>query len=200
MMVGQKLGSVLTGTACILLPVVVCLTQAAAQPGVFLQKSEYSVTGQTAALIRQRLDRYTPVRHNGRPFDAYTQWDVDWQLGWVFDADGTCRITAVATTVRIRQTLPHLDQADDLPPPLADRWERYMRALVKHENGHASLGIDAAREIERQLSQLGDRRSCDRLESEANAVAREILARYAILDAQYDADTNYGERDGARFP
>ncbi len=75
-----------------------------------------------------------------------------------------------------------------------------MIALIAHEAGHAALGVDAARNIERRLSQMGDRSSCDQLESEANALAREIIVRDTRLDSQYDVDTNYGERDGARFP
>jgi predicted secreted Zn-dependent protease len=200
MMAGLRLRSVSVGTACILLSVVICLPQAVAEPEVLVQKVEYWVSGRTAALIRQNLDRNTPVRQNGKPFDAYTQWDVDWQLWWTFDADGTCRMTEVGTTVRIRQTFPRLDNADDLPAQLSGRWEGYMRALIEHEEGHVMLGVDAAREIERQLSQMGDRSSCDQLESEANALARDIIARHALLEVQYDADTNYGERDGARFP
>jgi len=200
MIVGVRLRSILFGAASFLILSNICLPPAFGEPDVFVQKSEYSVTGQSATMIRQSLDRNTPVRPGGKPFDAYTQWDIDWQLWWTFDADGTCRITAVATTVRIRQTFPRLDNADDLPTQLSDRWEGYMRALIEHEEGHALLGVDAAREIEQQLSQMGQRSSCGRLESDANAMAREIIARYALREAQYDAATNYGERDGARFP
>jgi predicted secreted Zn-dependent protease len=200
MIVGGRLHSIKFGAASLLIFAFICLPLASAEPQVFVQKSEYPVAGQTATLIRQSLDRNTPVRPGGKPFDAYTKWDIDWQIGWTFDADGTCRMTAVTTTVRIRQTFPYLDNADDLPRQLADRWEGYMRALIEHEEGHAVLGVDAAREIEQQLSQMGQRSSCGRLEADANAMAREIIARYALLEAQYDADTNYGERDGARFP
>jgi predicted secreted Zn-dependent protease len=201
MIMGVRLRSVaVAAAAAILVSSIVVLPHAMAEPEILIQKRHYPAAGQTSAQIRQSLDRNTPVRQNGKPFDAYTQWDIDWQLWWTFDADGTCRITAVTTAVRIRQTFPHLDNADDLPPQLADRWEAYMRALVEHEKGHVALGVDAARNIERQLSQMGDRPSCDQLESEANALAHGIIARYARLEARYDADTNYGERDGARFP
>jgi len=200
MIVGGRRHSIILGAANIMIFAFICLPLAFAEPQVFVQKSEYPVAGQTAALIRQSLDRNTPVRPGGKPFDAYTKWDIDWQLTWTFDADGTCRMTAVITAVRIWQTFPLLENADDLPPQLADRWEGYLRALIEHEKGHVALGVDAARNIERQLSQMGDRPSCDQLESEANALAREVIARYARLEAQYDADTKYGERDGARFP
>ncbi len=178
----------------------ICLPQAFAEPEVIVQQTHYPVVGTTTAQIRQSLDRNTPVRQNGKPFDAYTKWDVDWRLQWAHDGKGTCRVTEVTTVVRIRQTFPRLETAGDVAPQLAERWERYMRALVEHEAGHAAVGLEAAREIEQQLAQLGDRPSCDRLETGANVLAREIIARHALLEAQYDAASNYGERDGARFP
>jgi predicted secreted Zn-dependent protease len=178
----------------------VFLPHAIAAPEIIIQKRHYPAAGQTSAQIRQSLDRNTPVRQNGKPFDACTRWDIDWQFWWAYDGDGTCRITRVTTVVRIWQTFPRMENAGDLVPQLADRWERHMIALIEHEEGHVALGVDAARNIERRLSQMGDRSSCDQLESEANALAREIIARYTRLEAQYDADTNYGERDGARFP
>ncbi|MEE4113882.1 MAG: DUF922 domain-containing protein [Desulfobacteraceae bacterium] len=193
--------SIAVGTAAaILLFSLVFLPHANAEPVVNIQKQYYPAVGQTSVQIRQSLDRNTPVRQNGKPFDAYTKWEIDWQFGWAFDGDGTCRITEVNTVVHIRQTFPRLKNTGDLAPQLADRWKRYMIDLIAHEAGHLALGLDAARNIERRISQMGDRSSCDQLESEANALAREIIARYTSLEAQYDAVTNYGERDGARFP
>ncbi len=201
MTAGRWLRSIAVGVAAaILILPLVFLPQAIAEPEIIIQKRDYPAVGQTSAQIRQSLDRNTPIRQNGKPFDAYTKWGIDWQFWWAYDGDGTCRITKVTTVVRIRQTFPHLQHTGDLAPQLAERWKRYMIALAEHEAGHAALGVDAARNIERRLSQMGDRSSCDQLESEANTLAREIIARYSRLEAQYDADTNYGERDGARFP
>lgn len=196
-----RLHAITLGAATVLLVLsVICLSQSLAEPEVIFQKTDYPAAGQTATQIRQSLDRNTPIRQNGKPFDAYTKWDVDYQFWWAYDGDGTCRITTVTSAVRIRQTFPRLEIAGDLPQHLADRWERYMRALSKHEAGHAALGVDAAREIEQQLAQMGDRSSCDQLESDADALARDIIGRFSLREAQYDADTNYGEWDGARFP
>lgn len=201
MIVGGRLRSIILGTAAAIQVLSLAfLPHAIAEPEIIIQKRYYPAVGQTPAQIRQSLDRNTPVRQNGKPFDAYTKCDVDWQFWWAYDKDGTCRITRVTTVVRIRQTFPRLENTGNLAPQQADRWARYMAALVEHEEGHAAFGVDAARNIERRLSQMGDRSSCDQLESEANALARDIIARYTRLEAQYDAETNYGERDGAQFP
>jgi len=134
MTVGRKFRFITLGTAAALLVLsLVFLPHAIAQPEIIIQKRHYPAVGQTSAQIRQSLDRNTPVRQNGKPFDAFTKWGVDWQFWWAYDEDGTCRITKVTTVVRIRQTFPHLENTGDLLPQLADRWERYTIALVEHE-------------------------------------------------------------------
>ena len=78
--------------------------------------------------------------------------------------------------------------------------DRYLRALIAHEQGHAAHGIDAAREIERQLSNLKEYPSCDQLQAEAQALARQIIDRYALKDDHYDTDIRDGQDKSLRFP
>ena len=184
----------------ILILCLVCPPPAFAEPEIAVQKTYYQVSGTTAAQIRKSLNRNSPVRQQGQSFDAYTRWDVDWRLRWAYDADGTCRPNMVSTLVRIHYTLPGLQGIDSLAPDLAGRWKRYMSELVAHEEGHAKMGIEAAREIEQQLSALGQRSSCEQLDAEAKFLARDIINRYSLLDDQYDADILYDQRAGPRFP
>ena len=176
------------------------LQRAWGEPLTNIQKTFYAVDGMTAAQIRQALDRNSPVRQNGKTFDAHTRWNVEWQFYWNSGGDGSCRLTTVTTTVRIQYTLPRLQASEDRPPNLERRWSEYIRALVAHEEAHADLGIDAAREVEQRLSQMDGRPSCQQLESDANALAREIIARYARMEERYDAETDHGAKEGARFP
>jgi predicted secreted Zn-dependent protease len=125
---------------------------------------------------------------------------VDWHLQWASDPDGVCRPTGPTTLVRIRYTYPGLQDRDALAPELAARWDRYMRSLMAHEQGHAAHGIDAARQIEQRLSTLGERSTCDQLLAEARALAREIIDRYALKDDRFDTDVRSGRDDALRFP
>lgn len=182
---------------------VVCIvgvSPAFAEPDVSLQTVTYPVSGRTAVEIRQSLNRNTPVRLDGNPFDAYTKWDIDWRIRWFENSDGTCRLTQVSTHVRIRTTLPGLLDPDSLSPDVADRWRRYRQALVAHESGHADIGVAAAREIEHELMRLELQPTCDQLANAANRSAREIIARHARMEKRYDTDTRFGANDGAIFP
>ena len=176
------------------------LQRAWAEPLTSIQKTYYAVDGKTASQIRHALDRNTPVRQNGKTYDAHTRWNVAWQFYWNAGSDGSCRITTVTTTVRIHYTLPRLQASEDRPQDLETRWSKYITALMAHEDAHAAFGLDAAREIELRLFQLGERSSCQQLASEANDLARAIIARHARLEDRYDAETDHGAREGARFP
>jgi len=173
---------------------------AAAEPEVQFRQTTYPVSGKTVEQIRRSLDDHSPVRQDGRSFDAYTQWDVDWHLTWFEDPDGTCRPTDVTTRVRVHVTLPDLEETDRLPEALAERWRGYLRALTAHEQAHARIGIEAARAIEAQLMRLGERPACAQLAEAAELLAREIIDRHAAIERQYDAETRFGAREGARFP
>ena len=188
------------GMQTLLILCCVCLPQAHAEPEVRVEETYYSVSGTTAQQIRSSLNRNTPVQQNGQLFDAHTQWDIRWQFWWNADSNGNCRLTRVSTQVVIRYTLPQLQKPETLPEELLRRWKKYLGALVAHEEGHAAIGIDAARAIEHRLLQMGERSSCDQLEIAANRLAQKILNEYAKIDDQYDADTEYGTREGAQFP
>ena len=176
------------------------LQRAWAEPLTSIRKTFYTVDGMTPSQIRQALDRHSPVRQNGKTFDAHTRWNVEWQFFWNSGGDGSCRITTVTTTVRIHYTLPRLQTNEDRPPNLEHRWRKYITALVAHEEAHAALGLDAAREVEQRIYQMNGRPSCRQLESDANALAQEIIARYAWMEDRFDAETDHGDREGARFP
>jgi predicted secreted Zn-dependent protease len=171
-----------------------------AEPEIAVQETYYPVTGANEDHIRRSLNRNSPVRHDGSIYDAYTRWDVDWHLKWAYDADGACRPAGVTTLVRIRYTLPELQNRQALAPELTARWDRYVRALVAHEQGHAAHGIDAAREIERRLPKLGEYPSCDELQAEAHALARQIIDRHILKDSRHDAVVRSGQDNTLRFP
>jgi predicted secreted Zn-dependent protease len=85
-------------------------------------------------------------------------------------------------------------------PAVVDRWNRYMNALITHENGHRDRGIAAGDKIYNKLSAMRREGSCPVLANDANASANAILAEYNASDSQYDKDTGHGKTQGAVFP
>ncbi len=172
---------------------------ATSAPIVKLNTDYYLVTGGTAGEIRENIDRKTPVRENGSTYDARTDWLVKWSYLWD-QSDGLCAITKVETEVNIQFILPKLKTSTALPKVLSKKWEVYMKALLRHEDGHKSIGVRAANEIERNILNMGSRRTCKKLETDANHIGDKLLNKFRAIEKEYDRKSNHGMNDGAVFP
>lgn len=165
-----------------------------AEPAVNTETQYYLVDGENAQAVREDMN----AKRSGN-FDAYTSWRVKWHFYWN-DAKKSCSLTTVKTDVAVKFTLPKLAKNSIADTDAKQRWNRYYRALIAHENGHRDFGVNAATEIENTLLAMGSRSHCKTLETDANALANEIIQRYIADEKQYDIDTNHGMNDGAVFP
>jgi predicted secreted Zn-dependent protease len=170
-----------------------------AEPTVSVTKEYYFVDGRTAQEIRNDLNAKTPVRQNGRKYDAHTKWNVDWHFWWR-KKPGSCEISKVTTEVAVKYTLPELRDNYSIQNDLKEKWESYNRALVRHEEGHKDLGVNAARAIENGIWSLDPRHTCEQLEVDSNGIGHAIIEEYRILETKYDRETNHGMSEGAIFP
>lgn len=170
-----------------------------AEPVVSIQRSYYTVSGKTENDIRADINAKTPVSENGRKFDAHTKWHVRWNFWW-HKSSTACKITRVETKVDIQQILPKLVEDISLPETLSRKWRAYLQALIGHEDGHKSIGLSAAKEIEERLRGMAPGLTCKELESEANATAKGIIVKYARQEKEYDRRTRHGMNEGAVFP
>ncbi len=165
-----------------------------AAPDVNTQTEYYYVDGETAQEIRADMNS----KRSG-DYDAYTEWYVKWRFRWKSD-DTECYLTSVTTTVDVKFSLPKLAEETVANEDAKRRWKHYYHALVEHENGHRDFGVKAANEVEYALSNMGSRRSCSTLETDANKLAKEIVRKFNALEKQYDVDTRHGMNNGAVFP
>jgi len=90
-----------------LLPCVLGFTsiEAFSDPRIDVKIKYYEVKGDTVEDLRRELDAKTPIRNNGRPFDANTTWYVKWHTQWAMKGM-SCSIISVTTRVSIIFTLP----------------------------------------------------------------------------------------------
>jgi predicted secreted Zn-dependent protease len=163
-----------------------------------LRVETYDVEGTTAQEIRRDLNRRGPLSH-GQRFDARTEWNVRWRFD-LEPRDESCRATRPRVDLDVLVTLPRWRQPTDAPASLVERWQRYLRALENHEEGHAAIGASAADEIRAALAQLPPAPTCDEAERRANRAGQEIVGAHNRRDEEYDEQTDHGATQGARFP
>jgi len=166
---------------------------------VIRDNQTYTVQGDNAEEIRASLDRQGPIDpSSGRRFDAYTRWYLEWH----FDSQNSwqgCEIARVWTQIRVTTVMPRHGSPSALPEPHRQEWTRYLQRLTFHEEGHVRIPSDAAREIETALNHLR-RPDCASLEREATRLGNEALQRARATERSYDAQTDHGRSQGARFP
>lgn len=165
---------------------------------VTVERTSYEVTGTTTTALRASLDRSRPADPEGERFDAVTTWFVTWDFNYSPRPGGPCEMDSVKTKVDVHVVLPRWTDQRQADAALRERWKRYESALLRHEQGHETIAIRAARAIQTTLIAL-EAPKCRDLHHQANAVGEQILERYRTEERRYDQTTDHGRSRGARF-
>jgi predicted secreted Zn-dependent protease len=150
----------------------------------------YAVGGVTEAQIRARLNANVPASPDGFEGDAYTSWHYRWQ--WPGYGSSTCDLSRAVVTLTVDVYFPRWTHPRAASAAVAAAWNRYARALAVHESGHAGYARARYPFVLRAIK----RATCRR----ADAAAQAQLTLIRKHDLAYDASTNHGETQGARFP
>ncbi len=168
-------------------------TPALARLPVSISQMGYPVDLADATDLHEALTAASPIRiHGGH---SLTRWSVRWRSFWRAD-NGLCRMQRVSTEVDIEHTLP---DAVRLPrrSALRQRYTDYLAALRAHEQGHADLAVQAAREIEQALMAVPPHPDCDGLSAAANRRGNAIIDQTRARERAYDEATGRGRATAA---
>lgn len=185
-------------TAALLLTLLLCATAHGARAAVTEEHEDryYPVHMEPSYTLREALNAATPISVDGRRFHGHTRWTVRWTFRWWREPAGTCRITQVTTRLRTTVQLPELVGAT---PAQQARFDRYVAALARHEQGHVQFGREAAQAIDEGIALLPAAPDCATLERQANALGHRLLREHAEREKKYDRDTRHGASQGARL-
>jgi predicted secreted Zn-dependent protease len=159
----------------------------------------YDVEGSTTEQVRASMDagRRLPTEV-GDGVDAATRWDfwIDWEYG----ARGSdCLAATLSPAIDVTFTYPRLNADGDEPQDLVRRWNDYISSLETHEEVHKQNGIDALIDAINGIAEL-QAPTCAEYETLADARIAEATAAGNSADLAYDAETDHGRSQGARFP
>ena len=167
-----------------------------AEPLVRMHASYYYVDGPSAAVLAARIDQNGPPGADGKRYPGKTKWDVQWKFR--HEQHGvTCTMKEVAVAVGIAQTLPKWHGEPKGAAALKTRWQQFVDALKRHEDGHKDHGLAAGKEIEAALLAANPASNCEDLAVSANSAAETIVKKYQKLDEDYDRKTDHGRSQGA---
>jgi len=150
----------------------------------------YDITGSTAEDLRSQMDFLGPIDDNGKRYDALTRWYIRWC--WPGFSQSPCELDKATVWYEIKVIFPCWVQFKDASPKLVAQWEEYIVALAEHENGHADYIVKNYQSVAIAIMN-------------ANCLTAESAAQAALVplrkhDDEYDAITDHGRTQGARFP
>jgi predicted secreted Zn-dependent protease len=155
---------------------------------------EYRVRGETLASLTESLNANRPALGGflGR---------TEWQLGvnaTPAAAGDQCALSGVVVRVTITMRLPVRELPRTSDPTLDAQWARFSAALRAHEDAHAANARAARLAAERELTAL--RAPCGTIGARASEIIQRSTAQFQARDAEFDARTEHGVRDGAAWP
>lgn len=165
-----------------------------------LKTNYYEVKGEGFREIRRDLNEKRPLnKHTNARSDAVTQWTISWTYKWK-QVDGRYALQNPKVTVTVEMVLPRWTYGEKPDAEVLARWQSYMKALMAHENDHQQFALQGAKLLERRLSNLPSQDSVKELERLVKESGEEALKECRAKDARYDAETQNGIKQGARFP
>lgn len=150
----------------------------------------YDISGSTTNELRAQLDALRPVGYDGYKGDATTKWFIRWN--WPGYGSSSCNLSLVTVTYDIQVIFPRWTPPKKIPPDLVAKWVNYTHALADHEKKHVDYVVDNYKSVADAIKQA----TC----KTAEAAAQAALTAIRQHDIDYDAATNHGATEGARFP
>ncbi len=167
-----------------------------AEPLTRLHTNYYYIGGTSATVLAAQLDQTGPADTDGKRYAGKTRWDVQWQFNHHQEGE-TCGLKDIAIAVGVAQTMPKWRGEDKGGAALKARWQKFLEALKRHEDGHKENGMKAGAEIEKALLAIRPASNCEDLDKAANAAGEQVVEKYRKLDAEYDRSTDHGRKQGA---
>jgi len=131
-------------------------------------------------------------------FSGYHHWNVRWH--WHGRKTATqCVMDSVSVVIASQIVLPAWDPLPGVDAELQAQWRTYSAALATHERGHRSVTTLGAIRMQEGLMQLSAPQ-CDQLAKKFDEEAHRYAARIQADNDRYDAETNHGTTQGARWP
>jgi predicted secreted Zn-dependent protease len=151
--------------------------------------SYYDIT-LTAEDLRVQMNSKGPVDSHDHIWDALTQWFIRWC--WPGFGQSPCELDKATVSYEVKVIFPRWIPLKDASPKLVAQWEDYISALAEHEKGHVDYIVKNYQSVAVAIKNA----NCHTADSAAHA-ALVPLRKY---DDEYDAITDHGKTQGARFP
>jgi predicted secreted Zn-dependent protease len=155
----------------------------------------YDVAGASSEALRTQLRELGPRDASGR-WAAATRWNVSWSFPYLQSEVG-CVAGPVNVYLALSFTYPRWATPGQGSPDLAARWQRYLDAVIQHENGHRDIALEGAEALRQALTSLPPTPTCEQFGQSVQATANNFMTHSNERQVQYDQLTSHGASQGA---
>jgi len=184
---------ILTGLFLAVIGSAVSMAQPSVSQTETLDIHHYEVTG----LSPEHLINSFRARTNPAVM-ATTLGGVDVRYDFAFGGD-ECRLMQVELKLDIDITYPLWREEARGPDAMRTEWARFMIAVRAHEQGHVDRFRRAANEMSDRLAAIPPASSCRTVRSAVAAERERFRHEIAIIQAEYERQTDNGANQGARL-
>lgn len=146
----------------------------------------FDIGGRTAAEIDAELSKKGPLTQStGGRHPGATQirfgGDVTYST-----SSGRCRIEDATVTLKTKLILPRWKNRNKAPSGLALIWDSLSADIKRHEERHAEIARQHARDLERRLKRLRPESDCNSLQDKVSATTDRITADHDRAQIEFD--------------
>ncbi|MCD2176814.1 DUF922 domain-containing Zn-dependent protease [Rhizobium sp. C1] len=172
------LGTVLCG-------LVALASLAKADPSIRKSTVYFSVSGRTASELDNALMRNGPkvggmARHPGA---AQIKFSGDIKYS---ETKGRCSVAAARVNLNLRLILPNWKNRAGAPLGLAVLWDSLAGDIHRHEERHAEIATQHARQMEQALKSLPPQKTCEEMQALVTRTTDEQIALHDEDQQRFD--------------
>ncbi len=167
---------------------------------IVIEKNEYyKVRGDSEKELQNQMCHNGCTWSDGKTYDSITSWHVRWDYGYV-QTPKACSADSFRATIEITYHYPQWVQNDKAPRPLVDKWVRFMKNLIAHEQGHRDIAVKQVAELSRAVAEMPPAPTCADIDRNVRDLCRVQLKKLQKDSNEYDEITRHGLTQGAVFP
>lgn len=148
--------------------------------------SYFTIGGRTAAELDRELQRNGPLlKTTGARHPGATRIKFGGDVTYV-EENGRCRISAARVTVTTKILLPRWKYRRSADAKLGLLWDTLSSDIRRHEERHAEIARNHARDMEKSLQALNSRKSCKTLQADVSRVSMRLVQDHDQDQARFD--------------
>ncbi len=160
--------------------------QASAEPVITKTYSYFKIGGRDADDLDRELDRRGPMtRNTGHRHPGATEIKFGGDVTYV-EKGGRCSVGGTRVTLRTHMILPRWSNRSRAAADLGFIWDTLSMDIKRHEERHAEIARNHARQLERALMALRPQKSCEALETLVAETTKSLLEAHDRQQARFD--------------